>query len=82
MRKALTDVLMRKPRQARTGRLDVNDDRCPGLVLRVTPADTKTWCFRFPRPPRLCGRPSRATIGRYPDVSLAQARAWVDRAPP
>jgi hypothetical protein len=33
----------------------------------------KSWCFRF-RDPR-SGKDARLTLGRYPDVSLSQARA-------
>ena len=43
-----------------------------GLVIRVTPAGTKTWSFRF-RDPR-SGVLTRATIGPYPEIALATAR--------
>jgi integrase len=72
MRKSLTDALVRAIATPATGRHDITDERCEGLALRVTAAGVKSWCFRF-RDPR-SGKDARSTIGRYPDVSLAQAR--------
>jgi integrase len=43
-----------------------------GLEFRVTAANARSWSFRFRDP--LSGKPLRATIGNYPDVSLLQAR--------
>ena len=73
MRKALTDALIRNiaPPTA-AGRIEVADLREAGLAFRVTANGARSWCFRF-RDPR-SGRTARATIGRYPDVSLGQAR--------
>lgn len=73
MRKALTDTLVRAVAPPAAGRVEITDDRCEGLALRVTATGIKSWCFRF-RDPR-SGKDARATIGRYPDVTLAQARA-------
>jgi hypothetical protein len=42
----------------------------PGLVLRVTSGDIKTFALWY----RVHGRPRRYTFGRYPTVSLADAR--------
>lgn len=75
MKRVLTDALLRTLAPPLHGRLEVSDTRCPGLAFRVTPTGARSWCFRF-RDPRN-GRTSRATIGRYPDISLAAAR---DRA--
>jgi hypothetical protein len=41
-----------------------------GLLLWVTPDDSKFWHFRF----RLRGKQPRISLGRYPDISLQQAR--------
>lgn len=43
-----------------------------GLSLLVSPAGRKTWTIRY----RLAdgSRPAPATIGHYPDISLADAR--------
>lgn len=69
MRKAFTDVLVRSATAPGVGRIDITDDRCEGLALRITAAGVKSWCFRF-RDPR-SGKDARLTLGRYPDVSLS-----------
>lgn len=51
-------------------RNDYQDIKTPGLQLRVTPSGTKT--FSVLR--RVHGTLERITIGRYPDVSIEQAR--------
>ena len=72
MRKALTDAFIRNLPAPTSGRIEIADSREAGLSFRVTSQDARSWCFRF-RDPR-SGRTSRATIGDYPDVSLADAR--------
>jgi integrase len=72
MRKALTDALVRNIAPPATGRAEVADLREAGLSFRVTASGARSWCFRF-RDPR-SGKTTRATIGRYPDVSLGKAR--------
>jgi integrase len=68
----LTDTLIRSLRAPKSGRLEIHDEKCTGLVIRVTPAGAKTWSFRF-RDPR-SGVLTRATIGPYPEIALATAR--------
>jgi integrase len=51
-----------------TGRIEIKDDACRGLTIRVTPT-RKTWAFRFKRN----GRTRRITLGEYPTMTLAQA---------
>lgn len=46
-----------------------------GLLLDVTPGGVRTWVFRY----RLNGRREKVIIGRYPDVTLKEARAERDR---
>lgn len=46
-----------------------------GLELEVLPAGIKSWRLRY----RLGGRQNRLTLGRWPGVSLAQARAERNR---
>ena len=46
------------------------DELTPGLALRVGRAGTKTWVVRY----RANGRHRRLTLGRYPRLSLADAR--------
>jgi integrase len=52
-------------------RVDYFDTTTPGFGLRLTPAGVKTWFFMY----RVHGRRLRRwTIGRYPALSLADAR--------
>lgn len=52
-------------------RVDYFDDKTQGLALRVAPSGTKTFTLHFgPRTRR-----ARLTLGRYPRLSLAKARA-------
>jgi integrase len=76
MRKALTDALIRSLPAPADGRIELTDVRAAGLAFRVTSKDARSWCFRF-RDPR-SGKTTRATIGDYPDVSLAIARERAD----
>jgi integrase len=72
MKRVLTDTLIHTLVPPPEGRLELADTRCPGLTFRVTRAGARSWCFRF-RDPQT-GRTTRATLGRYPDLSLAAAR--------
>jgi integrase len=54
-------------------RTDYFDTDVTGFGLRVTASGIKTWIYIY----RIHTRPRRYTIGRYPDLSLADAR---DRA--
>ena len=47
-----------------------------GLFLLVTPAGTKSWRMKY----RRAGREQLKTLGRFPDINLAQARALRDQA--
>ncbi len=44
-----------------------------GLSVRITPTGTITWQYRF----RKEGKAARLSLGRYPDVKLAEARMLV-----
>ena len=52
---------------------DYFDAKTPGLNLRVTPNGVRSWYVMFTSPKN--GKRARATIGRYPQTSLARARA-------
>jgi integrase len=53
-----------------TGRIEYFDDRTPGFALRVTATGHRSWvCFY-----RAKGALRRYTIGRYPQLGLADAR--------
>ncbi|CAJ0882404.1 hypothetical protein AMST5_03334 [freshwater sediment metagenome] len=72
MPKSLSDPFIRSIKPPSSGRLEIQDEKCAGLVIRVTPAGAKTWSFRF-RDPR-SGALTRATIGPYPEIALTTAR--------
>jgi hypothetical protein len=42
----------------------------PGLWVEIFPSGTKTWRYRY----RLNGRLEKVAIGKYPEVSLKEAR--------
>src|SRR5690349_8505689 len=55
----------------RLTRYEIFDSRTPGLAIRVTPTGHKSWVLHY----RHRGRHRRLTLGRYPDRTLAAARA-------
>jgi integrase len=77
VRQVLTDALVRTLKAPATGRTELADLRCTGLTFRVTEKGARSWSFRFRDPQsRML---TRATIGTYPDVSLADARKAADK---
>ena len=70
----LTDRRVATLRPDPTRRLEVPDDKVPGLALRVTPSGAKTWTLRYRVEGGRRGRLRRLTLGGYPAVSLAKAR--------
>jgi integrase len=52
------------------GQVEYFDSKIPGFALRVTSAGVKSWTLVY----RYQGRVRRWTLGRYPDLSLADAR--------
>lgn len=69
---ALTDAEIRtlKPRAGeRYSKADTG-----GLLLDITPGGVRSWLFRY----RLNGKREKVVIGRYPAVSLADARGLRD----
>lgn len=61
----------------RPTRYAVPDQKVPGLELRVTPFGVKTWSLRYRT---AAGVQRRLKLGRYPHVSLGQARHLAQRA--
>lgn len=51
------------------------DENESGLILRLSKAGTKTFAYRY----RFAGKIRRFTIGKFPEVSLSDARAKVRR---
>jgi integrase len=64
---ALTDTAI-KALKRRSTRYVVTDGQ--GLILEVHPTGNMTWRYRY----RLKGKAEKASIGRYPDISLKAAR--------
>lgn len=67
--KPLTDATARKAKPSEK-RYDLYDALLRGFGLRVAVSGTKTWFVMR----RINGRMVRATVGRYPELSLAEAR--------
>ncbi len=76
MSKALTDTMIRNARPPATGRIEVADGACRGLVLRVTSNGIRSFGFRFRD--RTTGRSERVLLGHYPDLMLRDARHRAD----
>lgn len=68
----LTDTKIRalKPRERSYRTADAN-----GLCLEVRPSGAKVWRYRY----RHAGQPSMITLGEYPTMGLAEARAERER---
>jgi integrase len=70
-RRILNATSIRSLKPPATGRVDYFDDATPGLSLRITANDVRTWTV-FYRDKN--ARQKRLTLGRYSAVSLADAR--------
>jgi integrase len=66
----LTAAAVERLKPPATGQIDYFDTAYPALALRVTAKGVRSWVYFG----RVRGRIKRATLGRYPDLSLAQAR--------
>ncbi len=72
----LTDVALRKLPPPASGSREVWDGRLPGFGVRVSAGGTKSFILLY----RANGRPRRLTLGRYPVLSLAEARKAAQEA--
>jgi hypothetical protein len=68
MKLLLTDRFCQHAK-SKVDQTDYFDETVKGLALRVTSHGTKAWTFFYGTPRR------RVTLGRYPAISLARARA-------
>ena len=75
-RQLLTDVAIRKLASPASGQLEVWDSRLPGFGIRVSSKGTRSFVLLY----RYNGRSRRLTLGRYPILSLADARAKAKQA--
>ncbi len=82
-KRRFTDQMLDRITPPKGGRLELSDDVCPGLVLRVTPAGSKSFgaIYRVPGEGGLAcngaprkGRQHRVTLGRWPVLTVAEAR--------
>ncbi len=76
MSRALTDATLRKVRPPAQGLTEISDPGCRGLCFRVTAGGVATFSFRFRD--RAAGRIERFGLGRYPSLSLRDARLKAD----
>jgi integrase len=72
MRVRLTDKTCAAAKADASGRTDYFDTIAKGLSLRVTKAGAKSWSLLFTAAD---GKRARATLGGYPAIGLADARA-------
>ena len=73
---ALTDLSIKALRPRADSRYEVFDAKIPGFAVRVAPSGMKSFVLLY----RHRGRPRRLTIGRYPVLSLAEARKLANHA--
>ena len=71
-RVALTDRFAAGVKQP-SGQADYFDSKLTGLVLRVSESGVKSWCLFYTSPRD--GKRARVALGRYPQTTLADARA-------
>ena len=71
-----TDLMLRKLTSNGQDRLEIWDARIPAFGVRVSSVGTKTFVLMY----RHRGRPRRLTLGRYPVLSLADARTKATEA--
>lgn len=72
----LTDLAIRSLIAPEKGQVEQWDERTRGFGVRVSPGGTKAFILVY----RFNGRPRRMTLGRYPTVSLSEARKLANDA--
>ncbi len=77
MRQAiLTDAAVRSEVPPKSGQAEIWDSRIRGFGVRISSGGTKSFILLY----RYNGRPRRMTLGRYPTLSLADARKLANDA--
>jgi integrase len=69
-RKKITATTIETLKAPASGQVDYFDAAYPALALRVTAKGVRSWVYFG----RVHGKIKRATLGRYPDISLMRAR--------
>ena len=72
----LTDFAVRNLKPTTGRQIDVYDSRIRGLAVRVSPSGTKAFVVWY----RIGGKARRLTLGRFPTMSLAEARKRAQEA--
>jgi integrase len=75
-KRALTTKAVEALKPHPTKRIEKPDAALPGLYLVVQPSGAKSWAVRY----RFAGRPAKLTLGRWPVMKLAEARAAATEA--
>jgi integrase len=73
----LTDVRVRSVAPPKKGILELWDGKASGLCFRVMKSGVRSWTFRYR--PHSGAAFRRITLGRYPALSLVEARAAAER---
>jgi hypothetical protein len=68
----LTNAFLKSVEPPELGKITITDVERPGLQFRVTPGGARSWLFQKKIKG---GRRLSVTLGRYPETSLAEARA-------
>ena len=76
MAKALTVAALEKVKADPDKRLEIPDGLLTGLYFVVQPTGKKSWAVRY----RAHGKPRKLTLGTYPTLDLAKARAVAKEA--
>jgi len=71
VKKTLTHASVAALKPPISGQIDYWDARKPGFGIRVSKGGTKSWLLMY----RQHGRKRRLALGRFPEVSVADARA-------
>jgi integrase len=72
----LTEMFVSRMKAPAQGRLDLWDVTLPGFGLRVSQRGVRSWVLMV----RVAGKQQRVTLGRYPAMNLAEARAAARQA--
>lgn len=71
MAKAFTAISVEKAKPDPVRRIEIPDGGLQGLYLVIQPSGAKAWALRY----RFAGQPAKLTLGRWPVMTLADARA-------
>lgn len=73
----LTDDLLKNVKPEEGKRVELRDDKEPGLIFRVTPNGIRTWSVRYRN---AAGDHRRKSLGKFPVIGLSKARELARKA--